>query len=357
MFDAVGGCATDCNHSIVEGILQELDCANYSTFPGSTCVDKPDSYCSSLCHDLGGEHCESFQCDHDLGDCADMSLHCAGKEPEYCSGLCHEFSNGTNGMGCDMFQCNSTSDSCTMLFKGDHVKVPVCSDFDRTNCHCNNDQHDRICPHASCCDMDGKCLDTCYPKHDILQFVTRPQPVLESSKGNRVPFKRGVDARTEEITLKLFPGHRREVFTSVMLKNTSEGLMLVYNLTEGLFGNASIHIEACAVRRTMKNYTNSTEGVRKDNISGAFDHHEEHPPPDFNKGGHNFSDAPHQGIEQENHFFGDENASVGEEFHGTAEFGPEPGHPMDNQHSDVASLMPLLNTMRRLITMLTAKMS
>ena len=181
MFDAVGGCATNCNHSIVEGILQELDCANYSTFPGSTCIDKPDSYCSSLCHDLGGEHCESFQCDHELGDCADMALHCAGKEPEYCSRLCHEFSNGTSGMGCDLLQCNTTSDSCTMLFKDDHVKVPVCSDFDRTNCHCNNDQHDRICPHASCCDMDGKCLDTCYPKHDILQVVRRPQPVLESS--------------------------------------------------------------------------------------------------------------------------------------------------------------------------------
>ena len=41
MFDAVGGCATDRNHSIVEGILQELDCATSSTFPGSTCVDKP----------------------------------------------------------------------------------------------------------------------------------------------------------------------------------------------------------------------------------------------------------------------------------------------------------------------------
>ena len=107
----------------------------------------------------------------------------------------------------------------------------------------------------------------------------------------------------------------------------------------------------------MKNYTNSTEGVRKDNISGAFDHHEEHPPPDFNQGGHNYSDAPHQGIEQENHFFGDENASVGEEFpHGTAEFGP--GLASDGQSTQRRSIPDAPSEHNeKLITMLTAKMS
>merc|ERR1711871_1663062 len=166
MVDAVDGCASDCNHSVVEDMLRDLNCANHSMLPGSGCSDKPETYCSNLCHELGGGHCDSFQCDYELGDCVDTALYCADKDPDYCKEICRDFSNGTAESGCDMFQCNATSGLCALIFTNNQFKTSQSSDLNRMSCRCSNDLHDRTCPHASCCDIHGNCLNECTPTLD-----------------------------------------------------------------------------------------------------------------------------------------------------------------------------------------------